>query len=503
MLLLKTKICKKYILHLVVSVACLGLIGLIFSPNTFAAYCSGVDTAILDCEEGGDGGIFYVLSLILNIMTIGVGILAVIGISWMGIQYLTAGGDITRTVKAKRRLFEIVIGLVCYASMFGLISWLLPDGADINDDNTNVDSISILYSGKTYVGETFVPVVTFNKEATDKTYSLKSNSTQIVQASGRGAKCLEVGKASIEAISANGKKASLSVNCREKSVAKSSSDEGNSKDNTTGSQVNVKLNGKTNMRKETKNIINDHRMDFNVNNYDTKIKKYGGYTKYVKSLGGVFAKYASKKKIKVKTAADFQEAAEYVWGLMTIWGGDYSGGSFYAWRNNKPWKNGKSDRFRIGWSAYLGQWGSRWSSIDKRLKDKSVSFVCSTMMGTFIASTSLPNDDFENYGLHSSSSESLYKKYGGKITRADRLKVGDVIFFSQGAHVAIVGEVYKDYVIIYDGGSRFPRNDNYKYKLKRVKSQSGSVKGTTYSGNQWLAFRPWKIDQSVTLKGIN
>lgn len=95
-------------------------------PETFA-----VETAILkDCgakADGSDGeGVFCVLNTVVDIMTIGIGILGVLGITIVGIQYLTAGGSEEKTRKAKRRLFEIVIGLVAYVVIYALLKWLLP-----------------------------------------------------------------------------------------------------------------------------------------------------------------------------------------------------------------------------------------------------------------------------------------------------------------------------------------------------------------------------------------
>ena len=60
-------------------------------------------------------------------MTIGVGILGVIGISITGIQYLTAGGNEEKTRKAKQRMFEIIIGLAVYAVFFLFLQWILPN----------------------------------------------------------------------------------------------------------------------------------------------------------------------------------------------------------------------------------------------------------------------------------------------------------------------------------------------------------------------------------------
>lgn len=83
---------------------------------------------ILDgcAKESGKNSIVCLLKLGADILSVGVGILGVIGISVSGIQYLTAGGSEEKTRKAKRRLFEIVIGLAAYAVMYFLLAWLLP-----------------------------------------------------------------------------------------------------------------------------------------------------------------------------------------------------------------------------------------------------------------------------------------------------------------------------------------------------------------------------------------
>lgn len=81
------------------------------------------ETAILD----GDQGIKGVVTLVVDIFSILVGIVGVIGIVYMGIQYLTAGGNEEKTRKAKRRLFEIVIGVAVYAAGYMILKWLLPN----------------------------------------------------------------------------------------------------------------------------------------------------------------------------------------------------------------------------------------------------------------------------------------------------------------------------------------------------------------------------------------
>ena len=90
-----------------------------------------VSTSILrggcSCDHGDGGEIIEVLNLVVNFMTVGIGILGVLGITIVGIQYLTAGGNEEKTRKAKRRLFEIVIGLVAYVLIYALLSFLIPN----------------------------------------------------------------------------------------------------------------------------------------------------------------------------------------------------------------------------------------------------------------------------------------------------------------------------------------------------------------------------------------
>ena len=86
-------------------------------------------------EDGSGCGVFMITNLIVEILTYGVAIISVIGISIAGITYLTAKDDIGQTVKAKRRVSEIVIGLAAYAILYAALNFLLP-GGHFNTDQT-------------------------------------------------------------------------------------------------------------------------------------------------------------------------------------------------------------------------------------------------------------------------------------------------------------------------------------------------------------------------------
>lgn len=84
---------------------------------------------LTNCASQADdngAGITCILSLLLTIMTYGVGILGVIGIILSGIQYTMSQGDPSKMAKAKNRLLQVVIGLIVYALMWAGLRFLVP-----------------------------------------------------------------------------------------------------------------------------------------------------------------------------------------------------------------------------------------------------------------------------------------------------------------------------------------------------------------------------------------
>lgn len=103
-----------------------------FSSSAYAASCNGVETSLIECEDDGKAGsgIFQILKKVLDIMTALIGVAATIGIAVAGIQYLTAGDNEGQVAKAKRRIFELVLGLVVYVLFYAFLGWLLPNVFD-------------------------------------------------------------------------------------------------------------------------------------------------------------------------------------------------------------------------------------------------------------------------------------------------------------------------------------------------------------------------------------
>lgn len=99
------------------------------ATNNTTIFAETAETSILKTcadDDGNGGSVLCLLTTILDIMTVGVGVLGIIGITIVGIQYLTAGGSEEKTRKAKRRMFEIVIGLVAYVLIYAILKWLMP-----------------------------------------------------------------------------------------------------------------------------------------------------------------------------------------------------------------------------------------------------------------------------------------------------------------------------------------------------------------------------------------
>lgn len=113
----------------------IGLGSFIVAPAALAAECGGVQTSIISCNEKGGGdasveqtGLWGILKLVINILTAGVGILAVGGIVYGSILYTSAGGSSEQTKKAMGIITNVVIGLVAYALMYAITNFLIPGG---------------------------------------------------------------------------------------------------------------------------------------------------------------------------------------------------------------------------------------------------------------------------------------------------------------------------------------------------------------------------------------
>ncbi|HET8884019.1 MAG TPA: hypothetical protein VFM68_00935 [Candidatus Saccharimonadales bacterium] len=112
--------------------------GMLFYANTAnAATCGGVKTSIISCSQGKgtsttNNGVWGLLILTLNIMTAGVGILAVGGIAYGAALYASSGDKPEQAKQGMQFIKNVVIGLVAYGLMFLILNFIIPGGIFTN-----------------------------------------------------------------------------------------------------------------------------------------------------------------------------------------------------------------------------------------------------------------------------------------------------------------------------------------------------------------------------------
>ena len=114
------------------------------------AVAETVDTNIIgggqvDVADGQ--GIYDILRLIVTILTYGLGVAATIGVVIAGVMYLTAKDSPDKVAAAKKRLIEVVIGLVAWAVMAAVLNWLIPGGVNLDTSTWGSGSSSGAGSG--------------------------------------------------------------------------------------------------------------------------------------------------------------------------------------------------------------------------------------------------------------------------------------------------------------------------------------------------------------------
>lgn len=109
------------------------------APSAQAA-CGGVETAIINCDQDntdkdGDNsvsasetGLWGLLIMTINLLTAGVGVLALGGIIYGAILYTSAGGSPEQVKKARTIFTNVAIGVIAFAGMFTLLNFIVPGG---------------------------------------------------------------------------------------------------------------------------------------------------------------------------------------------------------------------------------------------------------------------------------------------------------------------------------------------------------------------------------------
>ncbi len=242
---------------------------------------------------------------------------------------------------------------------------------------------------------------------------------------------------------------------------------------------------------ETLRIVEDHLYDVNAQNFYSYINSKGGFSKYAESLGGVFGEYYGKK-VEGRREVDFQRAAEYVLGWMYMYGWDYMNGSgrHVKWGGSKYTK----DAF-----YYYGGWERKYTgNFDDLISGKNGVGMMSSECGD------LEHFVYWKMGMNN-------RKVISNPTTLRNLKIGDGVYFFDhrvdksnprtwgiGTHNVVVGEVYDDRIVFYDGGSRYEMSRNYKYTVyfPSVYSEEADYQAMkkTYGYEGWAARRFYNFE---------
>lgn len=236
---------------------------------------------------------------------------------------------------------------------------------------------------------------------------------------------------------------------------------------------------------ETQKIINAHKADFNSYNWQSKLKSYGGYSAYLKRLGGVFAKWDGKN-ANVRTAAQFQEIAQYVFGLMAIYGFNYNNGQFTVrWGGGSPFYPSADD----------GR--CNWGTIDDLCSrsDKSKTTNCNFGMDSLYYKAGIMPNRIKLSDMYKAQA----RKYKVIRNKAD-LRIGDLVHmfghritssnpdtWYDWHHVCCVGEKRGNTVIMYDSGSRFISSGDFKHELIVDRNNEPDGDYSNYHG--WVGIR--------------
>lgn len=253
---------------------------------------------------------------------------------------------------------------------------------------------------------------------------------------------------------------------------------------------------------DTATIISKHQKDFNKANYSAKMSACGGYSAYVKSLGGVFQKLYGDN-TPPQTVQEFRQHVEFVQGLMAIWGFDYNNGKHYY-----KWGNGSSDRFySSGGSGKCN--GGTITQLCQGTGGRGRTTNCNYGIDTLL----------RHMGLYKKGSDAFTTwatKYGKPVASKASLKPGDMVhFFNKSVtrtkvstwkgkgwkHIAIVHTVDKANKKIWlaDFGSRFITS---KKPLHYMPINTSALAGGEYTG-YWAAIHAFSFPEEEEIPMLN
>ena len=123
--------------NILISIAILATatVGAMALSRPALADCMGVETSIINCDNGsgkdaktGEEAIYNILGMVIKIMTGVIGLVAVAAVVYGAILYGSASDNPENIKKAKEIWTNVVIGLIAFAFMVSILNFIIPGG---------------------------------------------------------------------------------------------------------------------------------------------------------------------------------------------------------------------------------------------------------------------------------------------------------------------------------------------------------------------------------------
>lgn len=95
------------------------------ASGNVSAVCDGVELTGGNCNPGGSGGLNDIITKGVDILSIIIGVVAVVMIMVGGLKYITSGGDANSITGAKNTILYAIIGLVVVALAQIIVKFVL------------------------------------------------------------------------------------------------------------------------------------------------------------------------------------------------------------------------------------------------------------------------------------------------------------------------------------------------------------------------------------------
>lgn len=86
------------------------------------------ETALLPATLCGPDGVWGLLVIIINVLSVGVGVLAIGGLAYGAFLYTSAGDSAEQVKKAMEIIKNVVIGIIAYIGMYAFLQFIIPGG---------------------------------------------------------------------------------------------------------------------------------------------------------------------------------------------------------------------------------------------------------------------------------------------------------------------------------------------------------------------------------------